>query len=570
MYFIVFLRKKMKRLIINYKFTILLLILAILSFFIGRGNYSFYTTIIRIVLSVIFIISFISLCNKIKLRILSFLLKTIGAVCFCFTFTYLILYKQPISYDVIASMLNTDTQEFLSYLTELSFTLVLPVILFTLYFLSTTELRSHPVISLKNSILLITGTTIIPFFLITGKTFYTHKNKKTSEFFSNLKFTYSLGVNQMLADNISTLNTYNFFGLCLYGNALLQESQNLKKYYKAPKILEEGVEPKKTTSSPNNIILIIGESASLFHFSIYGYKPQTTPFLDSIQNKENILAKYKAITSFQYTRTAVPSILKMDNATTPKSTILETKNIIHLAKNSGYNTYWISNQNISGKYEGEISLLANTCDYTWYSSFNERKEDFNLIKPFSDHYNPSEKQFFIIHLIGSHVSFSDKYDKMDTKYLSDKTNIDQYNCSIHHTDRFLQNIYNEINKPNNADYAMIYLSDHGENPHSTEGRYSKDGYSFFVPFITISNTYHNRMDSICNSYISDKYLNTSNTYYILAEILGYHVTEEVKQNAIKNGNFVKFKNNSQSYTHYTEIPLEKNQNSQTHNNKIDL
>ena len=47
------------------------------------------------------------------------------------------------------------------------------------------------------------------------------------------------------------------------------------------------------------------------------------------------------------------------------------KSFINAANNAGYDTYWISNQNLIGKYDSPISFIAKNSKHKYFMRLHE-------------------------------------------------------------------------------------------------------------------------------------------------------------------------------------------------------
>lgn len=167
------------------------------------------------------------------------------------------------------------------------------------------------------------------------------------------------------------------------------------------------------------------------------------------------------------------------------------------------------------------------------------KDDLRLLPVINNHLDPHKKQFFYIHLHGSHMSYSNKYDEEDADAIRGKNSVvDEYDRSIHHTDRFMRELYNIVcPKENNS--IIYYVSDHGEEIGIGHGVKIKSKNQFNVPVITICNNVE-QTDSIVREYIDPKYsrISTVNSSYIVANLIGYTISQQTKEEAIVNGRYV--------------------------------
>lgn len=108
-------------------------------------------------------------------------------------------------------------------------------------------------------------------------------------------------------------------------------------------------------------ILFIGEMMRSDYLNIYGYKGINTPFLSSV-NGTFVHNYYSADTH------TVPSLRIMLTYQGESGKIEPNypKSFINAANNAGYDTYWISNQNLIGKYDSPISFIAKNSKHKYF------------------------------------------------------------------------------------------------------------------------------------------------------------------------------------------------------------
>ncbi|CAN1532157.1 COG2194 Predicted membrane-associated, metal-dependent hydrolase [Flavobacteriaceae bacterium] len=263
-------------------------------------------------------------------------------------------------------------------------------------------------------------------------------------------------------------------------------------------------------NSPNNVsVLVIGESASRNHMSLYGYSKITNPLL---QIRDDIIV-YKNVVS-PYSST-IPSVLSMltESNLENKKPIDKSCSVFDVFLSANYKTFWLSNQSPIGLYENAIYNLAQSSDYKLFvnQSSNNSIEAFytvsyddKILKPFKAALNDASKnKFIIVHLMGSHATYSKRYPKQFSKFYKAKNNkeqvVNEYDNSILYNDYILNSIF-DILKTNAAKnlqttYSCIYLSDHAENVYdqnNTFGHFLKVNLpkSVEIPFIVwLSNSY---------------------------------------------------------------------------------
>lgn len=318
----------------------------------------------------------------------------------------------------------------------------------------------------------------------------------------------------------------------------LREKGNYKDYFNHQRTLKDGMvlTNDSTIADIEKIFFVIGESASSQHMSLYGYDVQTTPNMDRLfadSTSSTKLYYYPAITSILLTREAVPQMLSAKNILPEHNDLVKYKNLIELANETDYETLWISNQKRLGPYDGYIPIIATSATHTVHNiQTHEGKtmyyDDNELIPLINKYYKKNEKQVFFLHLEGSHRAFDMRYDDEDKLAISKETKSVHYDRTIHHTDRFLQNVYELM--PTNS--ILIYISDHGENPESISGRFDKELIipPHHIPFIAISKGVQRDINKVIQSYLAEdvQLINNSNAYYIIAELIGYSVQQDLK------------------------------------------
>ncbi len=221
-------------------------------------------------------------------------------------------------------------------------------------------------------------------------------------------------------------------------------------------------------------ILVIGETARRHNFHLYGYERETTPELEKIKN----LVPFSDVnSSATLTLLSLPQIITRAN---PDNFDLQykEKTILDLFHEAGFYTAWIGVQNISTAI---VKRLQSVSDYTYFSKSDVSSGHFydgdilkNVQQIIDD--KTHKKKFIIIHTLGSHFRYSNRYPSEFEKFKPNISNtgygnlgleykkelINSYDNSIFYTDYFLSSLIKKVEK-SNAVSGLIYLSDHGEN-----------------------------------------------------------------------------------------------------------
>ena len=321
----------------------------------------------------------------------------------------------------------------------------------------------------------------------------------------------------------------------------LQEMQQVNNYLKHDRILPEGVFWKSTEYLPEKIFFVLGESSHSKHLSLYGYDVETTPFLDSLHSASSgKMTVYDAISPACTTLDATPLLFTF---ATPGNLnpFFSHKNIIELANDAGYQTVWLSNQTTFDEWGSFITHISSLADDTYFTGFEETTkmiDDLSLIPKLRERYKKNTKQFFVVHLQGSHYSYSTKYDNIDEVAIKGDNMKNHYDRSIHHTDRVLREIYNIMKADTSS--VLYYISDHGENTETYgHGSLSAGLCQFEVPLFIINQSKMN-VNGMADKYLlhEKNRLNTLSTINILTEWMGYSFSDEIISEVRAQSNFI--------------------------------
>ncbi len=236
-------------------------------------------------------------------------------------------------------------------------------------------------------------------------------------------------------------------------------------------------------------VLIIGESCNRQHMSLYGASRKTNPKLE-IRN--DLFVFNNVVSPYSNTLNSVLSMLSQSNME-QKISFENSIDIIDIFHSAGFKTYWISNQSPIGIWDNLVTVFAKKSDYVKFvnTSSNSSLEatytssyDSKLFKPFISALNEdASKKFIVLHLIGSHSSYSKRYPN-DYKVFSAKKKrekiIAEYDNSILYNDFIVDSLINIVSQDINQVSSLIYISDHGENVYDEQDRVGHD-YSKNLP-----------------------------------------------------------------------------------------
>lgn len=539
--------EKIEYLVRNFKANILLLISfgAIICF----QSLPFNIILFALVSSVS-LFFFIFLLSRIRIKWMQSILTFLFASILVVDFVCALCYNTRVNENIIGSIFDTNIGEATGMLGDI----IVPIIFIApltiiLLFACVGEFQKVSFSIIRSIVLYIIFFIVFSIAAIADQAYMVadYKTRRKEFNFSHL---------QSLAQDFPTHTVINIYASHMpvfYTDILgavyrIREQMGYKYYYISERRLAEGMSYEAFAESEkiDKIFLVIGESASSNHMSLYGYPIITTPWMDMLQADTLSSSKcyhYPAITSSLLTRVAVPYIVSAESQVSGRNYFTDYKNLVELANDADYETIWISNQGMVDPYDGYITVVSS---FATHREFNihtqkgnvDRYEDFDLLPIIEKYYNNTHKQLFVIHLEGSHRNFYLRFDENDEEAIVGDSDLVAYNRTIHHTDRVLQKIYEKM--PDNS--LMLYTSDHGENPKTVKGRFdtSVGNYAFHVPLVLIDNNTSLQPNRIVESYFSPEInnVNNSNIYYILAECLGYKIDDKVKDKLKEESKYV--------------------------------
>lgn len=246
---------------------------------------------------------------------------------------------------------------------------------------------------------------------------------------------------------------------------------------------------------PSTIIMVIGESASRSYMSAYyPVELDTTPWMRTASQEANFILFRHAYT------TMVQTVGSLERALTEKNQyntmeFHESLTLLDIAKKAGYTTYWFSNQGTISNADTPITLVAQTADHAkWIedelANSTHVRYDGDLL-PYLKEINPNENNFVVIHIMGSHDNYANRYPPEFARWSSDASRdaVQEYSNSLAYTDWVLEQIY-KYGKDNLNLQAMLYFSDHGAAPKSLRRPDSASFVALRIPmFLYLSNEY---------------------------------------------------------------------------------
>jgi glucan phosphoethanolaminetransferase (alkaline phosphatase superfamily) len=290
-------------------------------------------------------------------------------------------------------------------------------------------------------------------------------------------------------------------------------------------------------------ILIVGESARRASWSAYGYQRPTTPYLDKLQHEAIFLQNMQADANM--TLWAVPMLL---TGLSPAqiTTVSITGNLFDLAKEAGYSTAWLVNQDIA--ISRIIGIKPDRLEYPKEAKaalFGSRLLDGVLLPAYRRELARGGTARFIgMHITESHWDYNRRYPPEFQRFgvaaqlasislfkpepdLAAKLR-DAYDNSVLYTDWFLQQVV-EGARGLQVPATVTFVADHGESLAALDVGYTGHGGTdyqhaqFDIPaFIWVNEAYRQRHPQTVAAleHNSRKEIRSHDVFYTMADLMG--------------------------------------------------
>jgi arylsulfatase len=260
----------------------------------------------------------------------------------------------------------------------------------------------------------------------------------------------------------------------------IQQREELENFDKLTNAKNENLVVQHVGKGIPNIVFIIGESENRNHMHLYGYDRDTTPELDQFAKNQKIAVFTDVVSPHAYTTASLSEIYSLHHYENPDKWY-NTLNLIDILKKAGYHTSWLSNQESSGNWVSVANFLANRNDYKEYTYLRDSTSDlydsydeklFPIIDKVKSQ-NTSDKQFYTIHLMGSHASYDRRvppnWRKFELEPTDTKADFERnaYDDTVLYNDYILTQIFKKFD---DTDTLIIYISDHGESVYEKDSK----------------------------------------------------------------------------------------------------
>lgn len=360
------------------------------------------------------------------------------------------------------------------------------------------------------------------------------------------------------------------FGLASRGVEFYKERVYLAELGRRSASFRFGAHQQSPDAEPETVVLVLGESSRFDRWSLNGYARDTNPLL---RQEANLVALPDVVTAVSATRLSVPVIISRKRATQSLKDGFSEKSFITAYKEAGFKTFWLSNQISFGKFDTPVSVFAKEADVIEFLNLggftNSSNFDSVLFDPFRNALaDKAQKKLIVVHSLGSHWNYSQRYPKQFDKWQPSLFGIDKpvytdikvkpqlnnsYDSSILYTDWFLAQLVGRM-KESQQRAAMLYVSDHGQSLYDDSCRLAFHGhntqYDFHVPaFVWYSDQYQARYPGKVEQLARHKSarLATENMFHTLLDMADIRYPAETLEWSFLSAQFKQHKRLVDSY-----------------------
>ncbi|WP_300648964.1 phosphoethanolamine transferase [Paenalcaligenes sp.] len=275
--------------------------------------------------------------------------------------------------------------------------------------------------------------------------------------------------------------------LALMNNSFKEYTQELKafKELQGKRSVDANAINAKKTNQGETYIVVIGESLNKQHMQLYGYSRQTTPKLSELVKKGDLLKLNNAYSNHTHTM-PVLSLALTEAAQDKKKDYYNSVSIVEVYKAAGFETIWLTNQNLLGAWDNLVSIIANQADKVVgiNSSIGtttiSQRYDGDLLKPLNEILSKktNKNRVIFMHLMGSHGSYCSRFPDEYAYFKGELSRgefgesiakskalelaVNCYDNSVLYNDFIISEVIKSI-KSSDGISSVLYFSDHADD-----------------------------------------------------------------------------------------------------------
>ena len=222
------------------------------------------------------------------------------------------------------------------------------------------------------------------------------------------------------------------------------------------------------------IIFVLGEATDRNHMQLYGYRLPTTPRLTARYERGEIFRFTDTIACANHTSPAMARIFTFAEKDQPMNDWYQHANLFDVVRRAGYRTVWLSNQSPLGLWGNFDKYFSARCDNKFFVESEDeiarQRQIDGVMLPVLDELlaaSTAPKNFWLIHLYGTHETFSERYPAEFEKFSADDEDkpddfqrrvTAEYDNAVLYNDFIVDEIIRRFEDKN---AVVIYISDHG-------------------------------------------------------------------------------------------------------------
>ncbi|VVE00931.1 Phosphoethanolamine transferase CptA [Pandoraea iniqua] len=256
----------------------------------------------------------------------------------------------------------------------------------------------------------------------------------------------------------------------------------------------------------NTVVWVIGESLNRNNMSLYGYARNTTPMLDSLRGDLTVFRD--VVSSEPATMSSLMKMLTPASLDDPEAWTRQP-DVVMLAREAGYRTYWISNQVPN---DGWLGLVAKRADEQVFINKGygrgENNVDGNLLPAFDAALaSDAPKKLIIVHLLGAHPTYDMRYPEEFARFDNTDDAVmaslaaqgrstwvrhlrNEYDNAIAYNDFVVSNLIRKTMATGaQTDASLLFSSDHAQEVGHTRnhaGQSVTDASGYEIPMVVWS------------------------------------------------------------------------------------
>lgn len=329
---------------------------------------------------------------------------------------------------------------------------------------------------------------------------------------------------------VNTLNSYS-----LYFGVLLPESLfggTVRAEFPEYEIRETDIPP-----SPLTIVLVMGESLTPNHMSLYGYGRKTTPFLEELAGDPGFVHR-KGYSAASATRAALPMFYTLQYHPLDENRLRrQDSNLFRLAKQHGFKTWYLSAQNSNCLNGVDLDPIDVMITADTRPELFEREKDEGLLQLVRE--VPSGgKNFIVVHQRNVHLPYQANiehrpaFQRFPTEELPfEDSTINAYDNAVLYADFLYQQLLQELRQKTDGPLYVFFTSDHGEKL-GENGHWGHDRLDLVSSVVPIM--FYARGDD--GRYLREMRDKPPATHYqlgkMIARMLGYDIRNPAEEDGI--------------------------------------